>query len=448
MSRNADEPTGNGLMSRRTLIKGIVAVAGAMAVAPAVMPGVARAQGVTTGNEPPVLPPIVPTGREFGPDAPPTTYFTDPDIITIDPAFNGLIQGNTSIQRLWTGALWMEGPAWNSVGRYLIFSDIPNNRQMRWLEDNGDVTSSGARRTTATATRSTSRGASSPASTSTRRVVRYEHDGTVTILADNYQGKRLNSPNDVVAASRRQHLVHRSAVRRPAVRGHGGRGGRAGNTAGRSTRDSASRRSSARTSASCRPTSTASTRAAARHRRQRRSGARTRTASLLARLQEALRRQHRQRPRRHRPGRRRRRLRLRRRRRQQAVNQRLFTRLHGQRRQVRSRRHPRRRLRQRLDRQQRRPQPRLQRRDGLEPGRQAARPHPDPGGVRQHHVRRPEAEPPVHGGSQSLYAVYTGGAGLHPRASCRQHLPPPLPSPAHAGEGLGVSPWIWHHLAS
>ena len=73
------------------------------------------------------------------PDAPPTTYFTDPDVLTIDPSFNALVQANTSIQRLWTGALWTEGPAWNSQGRYLVWSDIPNNRQMRWLEDDGRV---------------------------------------------------------------------------------------------------------------------------------------------------------------------------------------------------------------------------------------------------------------------------------------------------------------------
>ena len=47
--------------------------------------------------------------------------------------------GNTPLQRLWTGALWAEGPAWNGVGRYLLWSDIPNNRQMRWLEEDGHI---------------------------------------------------------------------------------------------------------------------------------------------------------------------------------------------------------------------------------------------------------------------------------------------------------------------
>jgi gluconolactonase len=103
--------------------------------------------------------------RDFGPGGAPNVYFTDPDVLTIDPIFNGLRQPNAPIQRLWTGALWSEGPAWSGQGRYLVWSDIPNNRQLRWLEDDGASACSACRRTTATATRSTSRDASSPAST-------------------------------------------------------------------------------------------------------------------------------------------------------------------------------------------------------------------------------------------------------------------------------------------
>src|SRR5262245_45560721 len=64
--------------------------------------------------------------REFGPNAPPTTYFNDPDVLTLDPSFNALVQPNASIVRLWTGTLWAEGPAWNAQGRYLLWSDIPS----------------------------------------------------------------------------------------------------------------------------------------------------------------------------------------------------------------------------------------------------------------------------------------------------------------------------------
>ena len=151
------------------------------------------------GDEPPVQPPTVITNppRDFGPDGAPTTYFADPDVITLDPSFNALRVGNTPIKRLWTGALWAEGPAWNSVGRYLIFSDIASNKQMRWLEDTAKSPSSATRRTTATATRSTIQGRQVSAEHVTRRLVRYEHDGTVTVLASHYDGKRLNSPNDM-----------------------------------------------------------------------------------------------------------------------------------------------------------------------------------------------------------------------------------------------------------
>ena len=77
--------------------------------------------------------------RDFSPRGAPTTYFWDPDIIAVDPSFNDLAQPNTAIKRLYTGVLWAEGPAWSAQGRYLLWSDIPNNRQMRYSEDDGHV---------------------------------------------------------------------------------------------------------------------------------------------------------------------------------------------------------------------------------------------------------------------------------------------------------------------
>ena len=202
MSRTADEHEGKALTSRRSLLKGIVAVAGAMAVAPALLPGVARAQtppGGVTGNEPPVGPPTTVSNppRDFGPDGAPTTYFADPDVITVDPSFNDLRVGNTSIKRLWTGALWAEGPAWNSVGRFLMFSDIAANKQMRWLEDDGEVTVFRDPSNNSNGNSFDFQGRQVSAEHVTRRLVRYEHDGTVSILASHYEGKRLNSPNDM-----------------------------------------------------------------------------------------------------------------------------------------------------------------------------------------------------------------------------------------------------------
>src|SRR5207302_4296146 len=65
--------------------------------------------------------------------------YPDPDILVLDERFAKYKIGNTPIQKLWTGALWAEGCAWNGVGRYLLWSDIPNNRQMRWLDEDGHV---------------------------------------------------------------------------------------------------------------------------------------------------------------------------------------------------------------------------------------------------------------------------------------------------------------------
>ena len=100
----------------------------------------AHAQSQTSPS--PQSPPTVVSTppRDFGPNAPPTTYFSDPDILAIDPAFAAITLGNTAIKRIWTGALWAEGPAWSAGGRYLVWSDIPNNRQMRWIEDDDRVT--------------------------------------------------------------------------------------------------------------------------------------------------------------------------------------------------------------------------------------------------------------------------------------------------------------------
>ena len=123
--------------------------------------------------------------------------YPDPDIITLDPSFNALRVGNTPIQRLWTGGMWCEGPAWNGQGQYLIWSDIPNNRQLRWLQDDGQVTVFRQPSGHSNGNTFDHQGRQLSCEHSGRRVVRYEHDGSVTVIADSYQGKRLNSPNDI-----------------------------------------------------------------------------------------------------------------------------------------------------------------------------------------------------------------------------------------------------------
>jgi len=135
--------------------------------------------------------------RDYGPNAPPVRY-PDPDIVVLDKRFNKYKIGNTPIQRLHTGTLWAEGPAWNGVGRYLVWSDIPNDRQLRWLEEDGHV--SVFRKPAGYSNGNTfdHEGRELSCEHGNRRVVRYEHNGKVTVLADKYEGKRLNAPNDIV----------------------------------------------------------------------------------------------------------------------------------------------------------------------------------------------------------------------------------------------------------
>jgi gluconolactonase len=179
-------------ITRRNLLAALGTAAGAALVAPASAFAQAR-QG-----PPPSAPTVISNPpRDFGPAAPPTTYFTDPDVLTIDPAFNGLVQANTSLTRLWTGALWTEGPAWSNQGRYLVWSDIPNNRQLRWLEDDGRVSVFRSPSNNSNGNTFDSQGRQLSCEHLTRRVVRYEHDGSVSVIAEAFQGKRFNSPNDV-----------------------------------------------------------------------------------------------------------------------------------------------------------------------------------------------------------------------------------------------------------
>lgn len=137
--------------------------------------------------------------RDFGPNAAPVRY-PDPDIVTLDPRFKKYALGNTPIQRLYHSPdmLWAEGPAWNGVGKYLLWSDIPNNVQKRWLEEDGHVTTFRHPVGNSNGNTFDFHGRQISFEHGNRRVVRYEHDGTVTVLADKFDGKPLNAPNDGV----------------------------------------------------------------------------------------------------------------------------------------------------------------------------------------------------------------------------------------------------------
>ena len=177
------------MISRREALTRLTSAAGVAAFTPH------TANGQAAPTRQVAQPPSVITNppRDF---SQPVTY-PDPDIVTYDPSFNALRVGNTPIQRLWTGAMWCEGPAWNGQGRYLIWSDIPNNRQMRWLEDDGRVTVFRQPSGNSNGNTFDHEGRQLSCEHSGRRVVRYEHDGSITVIADSFQGKRLNSPNDI-----------------------------------------------------------------------------------------------------------------------------------------------------------------------------------------------------------------------------------------------------------
>ena len=189
------EAKGGASLSRRTLSRRTLV--GAAGVAAATL---AAGKAFAQATPPPVGPPstITQPPRDFSRHGAPTTYFTDPDVLSVDPSFDAIAQPNSAIQRLWTGALWSEGPAWNAQGRYLVWSDIPNNRQLRWLEDDGRVSVFRSPSNNSNGNTFDFQGRQLSCEHLMRRVVRYELDGSVTVLADSYNGKRLNSPNDVV----------------------------------------------------------------------------------------------------------------------------------------------------------------------------------------------------------------------------------------------------------
>ena len=177
--------------SRRRFIQGVGSVVGASVLAPVVL---AQAPGAATGTPASVIsnPP-----RQWGPHAPPSMY-PDPDIVVIDNAFRQYIVGNTPLRRVATGFLWAEGPAWSSQGRYLVFSDVAADTQYRFLWDNQRTSVFRKPSSYSNGNTFDFQGRQITAQHYYRRVVRWEHDGTMTVIADSFEGKKLNSPNDVV----------------------------------------------------------------------------------------------------------------------------------------------------------------------------------------------------------------------------------------------------------
>jgi gluconolactonase len=117
--------------------------------------------------------------------------------VVLDERFR-FCKGDASLERLHAGCRWAEGPAYFPAGRYLVFSDIPNDRILRWDETTGAVGVFRQPAGYANGHTIDRQGRLVSCEHGGRRVSRTEHDGSVTVLADAYQGKRLNSPNDIV----------------------------------------------------------------------------------------------------------------------------------------------------------------------------------------------------------------------------------------------------------
>lgn len=175
-------------MNRRSFLNAAAATAvGSVAATSAL----GRSQSDPPGTTPPP--------RDWSDPA--SVAYPDPAIEAFDPRFKKYVVGTTEIHRLWTGAEWTEGPVYFGDVHSVIFSDVPNNRLMRYDEVSGETTLFRYPSNEANGNTRDRQGRLVTCEQRTRRVTRTEYDGSITVLADHYRGKRLNSPNGVVVKS-------------------------------------------------------------------------------------------------------------------------------------------------------------------------------------------------------------------------------------------------------
>lgn len=141
-------------------------------------------------------PTLLHAARDWGSAA----HYPDPDIQILDKRFTAGL-GNAAIERVASGFRWCEGPVYFADLRCLLWSDIPNNRLMRWNEDNGGVSVFREPSNYANGNTRDREGRLISCEQDTRRITRTEHDGRITVLMDHYRNKPLNSPNDVVVSA-------------------------------------------------------------------------------------------------------------------------------------------------------------------------------------------------------------------------------------------------------
>ncbi len=133
--------------------------------------------------------------------APNPVRYPDPAIQVVEPSFAKYRLPLSAVERLATGFRWAEGPVWFGDGRFLLWSDIPNNRIMKWEEETGALSVFRKPSNHSNGNTRDRQGRLVTCEHDSRRVTRTEYDGTITVLADRYQGKPINSPNDVVVKS-------------------------------------------------------------------------------------------------------------------------------------------------------------------------------------------------------------------------------------------------------
>ena len=145
---------------------------------------------------------LLPQARAEGPGVPftPSARFPDPAVEVLHDSFLSLRLYSATVEQLVSGLRWAEGPQWFGDGRYLLFSDIPNDRILRWDECTGATGVFRAPSNNANGLARDRQGRLLACEHLTRRVTRTEYDGTITVLAERFEGKRLNSPNDIVCA--------------------------------------------------------------------------------------------------------------------------------------------------------------------------------------------------------------------------------------------------------
>lgn len=127
--------------------------------------------------------------------------YPDARIESLDPSFDRYRLFSAAVERLATGCRWSEGPVWFGDARHLLWSDIPNDRILKWDEESGAVSVFRKPSNFANGHTRDRQGRLVTCEHGGRRVTRTETDGTITVLADRFEGKRLNSPNDVVVTS-------------------------------------------------------------------------------------------------------------------------------------------------------------------------------------------------------------------------------------------------------